>query len=567
MSGPEDFGPEDITSETAGPEPLQESAETLVRWAGLLGFDRAAVAGWEQFGRIYYEDPELETERVLQLTAENLSELAGCFGRALTCRFSQHEEDRGNMEQLPAVLEVRPGLGAAELARFKEQVADTVQIAFLLRIDKGQMLAGAGFSAENCNLYLYLFPEALDRFLGLTAPAGTPRLAMLNLQALEKGLWPGDDRRKAVLLLPGRDVWLDGDYLALVGGPQLAHWRQVVPVGGPDAGRPDTLYQQRLESATWDDKWLDYMTPAHLHVSVPEAMAPEAGVRDPLQDALNQHLVNLIILYTANRTEIYEGQWRSTYADGNRLARVLLRSPAELAIDPQRLTQAGALYELFSWAYDSRWPTQQISFLQRSVTQELARKPAAFAYDTLLSQAGSMFEDLDRRWDSFIAHKFEAYTAEERALEDYVNETVDAFAGQVSAMIKSVSDTMLAAIAALLGSFIAAGFGQNQFDETVFSVGMVVYALYVLAFPLAYNMSNQWTRYRALEESVGANRDRFIGQLGEERVDELVEGRLARSQRRFRLWFAVTVGVYLVAIALGLAASAVVPDLVGATTP
>ncbi|MGD2077814.1 MAG: hypothetical protein PVH18_05500, partial [Chloroflexota bacterium] len=167
-----------------------------------------------------------------------------------------------------------------------------------------------------------------------------------------------------------------------------------------------------------------------------------------------------------------------------------------------------------------------------------------------------------RRLAQFIREKEQAFSAEERALQDFAASTADAFSRQVSQMIKAVSDTMLAAIAALLGSFIAAGFGQNTFDAQIFTIGMVVYSLYVLLFPLLYNMGNQWIQYKTLEDSVDASYQRFANKLGDDRARDLAGKLIQRSRRRFRRWFILTVAVYLFAIVAGLAAAFWVPQIV-----
>ena len=65
---------------------------------------------------------------------------------------------------------------------------------------------------------------------------------------------------------------------------------------------------------------------------------------------------------------------------------------------------------------------------------------------------------LDDQWRAFIEDRFTQYLDKERQLEGVVNEVVTAFGDKAAALTKTLSDTLLAAIAALIGSAIAAAF-------------------------------------------------------------------------------------------------------------
>jgi small basic protein len=161
-------------------------------------------------------------------------------------------------------------------------------------------------------------------------------------------------------------------------------------------------------------------------------------------------------------------------------------------------------------------------------------------------------------WKAFIENKVDAYMSQVQALEDYVASTVQAFTGQVSALIKSLSDTMLAAVGALLGSFIAALF-KDKFDPTIFVIGMLIYALYVVLFPLGYNMTHHWQRYQGLVSDFQSRRERFEQRLYPENVDEIVGGQVAKSRRHFRRWFWATILAYAVVVFAAVMTAVLVP--------
>jgi hypothetical protein len=408
-----------------------------------------------------------------------------------------------------------------------------------------------GIGAETCAFYLYLFPSALQAFLNGTTAGGESCSAQLCLKFMEEKLWPSNLANKAVLLVEGQDIYLDGNVLAVLGGAHLDQWQQAIPAQAPDFDSLRTVTEQRKESVAWDEPWVAHLTPPHLKLD--QVLVPS----DPILPALQVHLLNLVVLFSANRTAGSQDDCYATYADDSFTREIRLLAPGEIKFDRQRLGQIDSYYKVFTWAYHSAWPRDRLTIVQNTVAQELAHHSGADAYQVLLDQSGEILSTLDRRWRQFTQGKIKKYTDEELKLEEFVVKTVDAFAERVSAMVNAVSETMLAAIAALFGSFIAAGFGNQDFNVLIFALGMLAYSLYVLAFPLLYSMSIQWTQYRAIYAGMQAGLKRFSEQLGDEQAVKAIVGeRLAGSNQRFKLWFVITSGIYLVAIALGILTAA-----------
>jgi len=112
---------------------------------------------------------------------------------------------------------------------------------------------------------------------------------------------------------------------------------------------------------------------------------------------------------------------------------------------------------------------------------------------------------------------------------------------------------MLAAIGAFLGSFIAALFG-DKFNPTIFKLGIAVYAIYVLIFPLSYNMIHQWQYYQALINDFERRRRNFEGQLYPKKVHDIIGTQIEDSQKRFNDWFRWTIYAYLGVIIMAIIA-------------
>jgi hypothetical protein len=519
---------------------LSVPAGPLLTFGEMLGITAEAWAAREEPEQLTYTDPQFSREGAIGLTLERIAPLLNVYGDAFTCRFLL-----GDL----VVLNIALGLDEQALATFREQTRHSPTVTLDLRLDKARLVLNLGGQVPDwCRLYLYLFPGALERLL--TGGLGW----------LESRLWGSERARKVILLVPDREVWLDGPYLAVLGGERIGDWREAVPQGPPDAERPASMYRTCRDNLKWQESWLRHLTPLHLQVD------GQALPDDPIANALRVHLANLIILYTADRTVTRgDGRWLATYTGDKQSVELTLGDPKD-RLGEEAGAGVGALRQMLEWAYDPRWSADRLPLVQIGMAQALHAAEPPFRYRLLLYNAASIFDGLQWHWKAFIEGKVDAYLGQVRALEDCVASTVQAFADQVSAMIKSLSDTMLAAVGALLGSFVAALF-KDKFNPTIFVIGMLVYAVYVLVFPLGYNMLNQWGRYRALVKDFAVRCQRFEERLYPQKVQEIVGTRVAESQERFQRWFAVTLLAYVVVIILAVVAAVLLPGVVAGAVP
>lgn len=128
-------------------------------------------------------------------------------------------------------------------------------------------------------------------------------------------------------------------------------------------------------------------------------------------------------------------------------------------------------------------------------------------------------------------------------------------------MVGKLNETVLAAIGVILGSFLTAIF-TDEFNALIFRIGVITYAGYVFFFPLLYSMINRWQSYQTTVDQFMTQQQSYIKLLSEAVIQEMIKtNKYDRYTRRYRLWFFISVGVYLgLILLLGLAAI-IVPNL------
>lgn len=526
---------------------LKDPAAALRTFSARLGRLAPDWAAREEPERLHYRREDFSRDVAKALTLDDLAPLATAYGDALHCRFLL-----GAM----SALDVDADLDEAALEKFQEITKYSPTVIFDFTLDKRLLLQSwLKPLPDDCRLFLYLFPEALERLL---------RVSPDKLRDLEQLLWGRKPTQKTLILVPKHEIWLDGRYLAVVGGNRVGQWRRALPQGedplepesdaqgADDHGRAKEdltfILETRAKMLRWDEPWVQSLTPLHL------TLEGDMGSDEiPIGPLLEGHLVNLVMLHTADRTRGHNSQLQATYAGGQHSVDVPLLGKDML--HEVSTEGATALLEIFDWAYDPNFYGDKLPLVQVGVAQALFAADAAARPHLLLQNSPAIYEGLQYHWKALVESKVDVYVTQVQALEEYVGETVQAFADQVGDMIGDLTKTMLAAVGVVVGSFIGSLF-EDTFNPAVFSLGMVAYALYAYVFPFGFGLRIRLEEFEALKEEFELRRQRFEALLYEERVEDIVAGRIQDSQERFERWFADVRRAYVILIALALLAGA-----------
>ena len=511
---------------------LVDPAGPLLAFAKVLGLPPEVWPEREEPERVTYSNENLSRDVIGTLTLDVCHAVSVAYGAALTCRFLL-----GDL----VVLDIVTSLREEDLVQFRYQTQDSSTLTIEFDLDKTQLLAHRVGDIPNSRLFLYLFPAAVERLLANT------------VSRLETLLWGADTSCRVIILVPDQEIELYGQSLALLGGTGMKAWSQVVAQPPPNAQQLQSTYRACRSALKWQDTWLQHLTPQHLTLVATPAMD------NPIGRALQLHRVNLCILYTADRTVTRGTQWVATYASSQQTADLGL-SAGGTAGD---FDAAGvdALLQLCAWAYEPAWVSDRLLLVQIVIADALHLMEPTERYRRLIQATPALFQQMQWHWKAIMEGKVESYVVQVRDLEAYVATTVGLFADQVTAIIDSLSTTMLAAVATLLGSFVAALF-RDSFNPTVFGLGLSFYAAYVLGFPLGYNMGHQWQKYTVLLNAFSVRRRRFEERLSPVQVQGIIGSQVEESQARFRLWFWLTIVAYVVIVALAIVGIMAVPRLI-----
>lgn len=485
----------------------------------------------EELTRIRLNDPLFTRDRVFDLDLDTIALLTQVYGDAFRCRFK--------LGGLP-VLTIDSQTNKDSLDTYRNDTRDSPTVELELVLDKSRLIENRLGASTGARVFLYLHPEALERLL------------TSDLRRLESLLWEPEPANKVILLVPGRDIWLNGDYLAVVGHGRIEQWRDALPAGPPDQSAPKAWYEECRQRVRWQTEHIQYLTPRHWRVR--GLSAPT----DKIHNALRIYGVNTALLYTADQTTIdADGRWSAVY-EGESAKTIVDQGDPTRLLSEEAAKGIDDLQEFVAWAYEKPWASDRLRMTRKSIAQALDGVAEAERFTRLLASAGSIKSALAWNWDAFTSEKIDKYHVQVKTLEEDVRTTVQSYSDQISGMIKGLSDTVLAAVGVTIGSFVAALF-QEPFKPFVFRIGMIGYAGYVLFFPLIYNMLNQWTAYRALANGFELRRERFEVVLFPERVNSVVGDQIEDAEKRFRVWFWAAVVTYVLLIIVALVVAWQIP--------
>lgn len=366
----------------------------------------------------------------------------------------------------------------------------------------------------------------------------------------------------------GHDVWgedVDAGRVVLIGDVDLHHTGPLLTVASgarpPRPPVPERAVLDRIARMRTGNPDLDVdtrLTPEHLRLT--GQLGDTAVAR-----LLARAYVELFLRYTANRVRrTASGAWAAEFRGGD--SRVVVELPA--APPAGAAAAASALRQVLDWCYlrdedgGQDRTAQRLRFTQVEVAHRLLMVPAPGRLAALLDTASGLWDALDGDYRVFIEERITEYFAEQRELEDLVRGVVQKFGEQAAALTKSLSDAMLAAVAALIGSAIAAAF-KDPFDTGLFRVGVLTYTAYLVLAPGLYGLSAQYGQFAALGRSFAHDVDRFTALLGARKMTELRAGdRVRQAQDRFRFWFRVTVAGFAAVAGVACALAWSVPSIV-----
>lgn len=515
---------------------LIPAASALVDLAAELGIARAALAAVEGSTAISHTFTVASVDAA-RLSPERVSAFVREYGDTGRVEFRT-----GDLSELV----ITPGVGEDDVAAFAAGAAGGGPYELEISVDKGRLLTPIVGSTPVRECRLYFFAESLRRAL------------MRGVRRFADEVWQHAPDPLVVAVLD-TEIDLQGPHLTICGGASLSSLRSASSAAAPAVDFA-SLYAARDRHVGWDSGWTTPLTPWHFELS--------GACADPaLRSLLDAQLVKLSVLFTCDRvrtepTAVPPPIIRAEYRGQAHLAVVRIDERVPLEISG---AEAHAVLAGVDWCYRRRgtngepdWVSDRLPFLQTRIAQTLEPRTEAERLAALARAMPYILDGIDWHWKAFVEGKVGDYLDLVKDVEGTVADTVTSFSDRAAALVKSLGEAMLAAVAVVIGTFIASAF-KDPFNATLFRLGLRTYAVYVLVFPGLIGMLSSFYALRVARTTFDSRVARFKETLHPDKVESVVGHRVQKAERSYYLWLAAVAVIYIVVAAFAWCGSTTVP--------
>lgn len=439
-----------------------------------------------------------------------------------------------------------------------------------LTINKKLLADHWGLTDASVDTRLFIFPDALEE--ALNRP----------LTKLEHGtdalLANFEGSKKLIIFVPDRNISLNGEYLAVIGGAAISNWKKYLPTVNPKDARAkiNSVYAAATKPPRWDGINLQHLTPLQLSVNQEVLQNPTASSPDLITKRLYSHWLACSILYLATYCEetdsgaaVKSGAYDATFAQDKYLAVIRMDTTDEIGDTLTKTNSAGPwkapilIGNLVNWAYQEKSGVAvRLKVLQEVVASLLQDIQPAERLPELVRKAVEVDKRVQSRWEGFLDDKLDKYFSDLKALEETVEATSKSYNEQVQSLTKTLTENILAAVGVIVGSFLAAIFA-SPFRQQVFLFGTITYLVYLVVFPVLIGLISAWQRYRDSHDAFTKRKQDLGNRMRDPvLVQKIVGDSVTRREGRFENWFYATVAIYGVVILLMLFAICTVPGII-----
>ncbi len=481
-----------------------EPEAALKAFVDALGGDHSGWSAYEQAVRLECADLQVPVEQAVGIPIGVFQSLVDSYGDAMRCTFHYGEDE---------LLRMNGTIDEHQLSRFAARTRGLDDVTLMFTLDKDRLARTRYQVPTGCRAILYLYPEALGRLL------------RSSLSMIEDRLWGSHAGQKPVVIVPSQPMFLDGLGIAVVGGSGIQRLGEIAPIDAAEVDRLGRIRATAAEVLHWRRAWVRILTVPHLDVYGDD----ESGA---VSAALWQQNARLLGLYTADKSTDSDHGILCSLSSPEYSVDLVVPDPAAVGSVPAEV-QSG-IRRVFDWVYEDPTSTKRLSIAQLVFSRHLHFVSLEERFPHLLKVCSTARDELIWTEKAVMSDALRSYAADVRSLEDYVDRTVQVFAEQVSAVVKSLTDTMLAGLGTILVGLLATIIKEG--GSLVLGAALLAYGFYVAIFQVAYSLGNQEERERVIAQDFEYRRERFKERIYGESVDSIVGDRMTKARAMFDRW-------------------------------
>ena len=504
-------------------------ANTLLEFCRVLGIQADEVRRRETPARLALST-SVPIRGLKTITVELFEDLVSAFGSALGLTIGA--------EDVRPLLRVQQGVPDTNLAVSLGEIhalPDGLDLRVNIQIDKRHILHQIGLDLDQYNGLFYLFLDNLVKLLKAPLPD------------LDQALF-ASAYTPTVVIVSDSEVVCRGALFTVVGAQSAQHLDDILPLPSMRLRqRIDRFQRIASDSLNWVGFRLEYLTPLHF---ICECVEEPAG---DLANILANRLLQLTIVYTANRSSIEGQQISALYASSEQSAPLAL---SEMTLETKLRRDT---VRLITWL-QAVGEVDKLTMFQNVVAREIPGDDPAENFRTFVERLPNLLRETRWHYRVYLDGKITKHFEKVQLVNSYIADVTRQISQTLDSVTKGLVDTLLASVGVVILTLLAS-LVENKTQGVIFRVGMWTYAIYLLLFQVFYRMGNLYHSYFLI---VGESEQQLLPfkvALGEKKIGELTTS-LENRQRQFRQWYFATIGIYVFVILVILASGGFLPSVI-----
>jgi hypothetical protein len=465
-------------------------ADTLLEFCRVLQIQADDVKRRETPERLALSAP-VPVRRLRTITVALLQDLVNIFGSALGLTIGA--------EDARPLLRIQQGVPDAGLAASLGEVRvlpDGLDLWVNIQIDKRHILHQTGLDLNQYNGLFYLFLDNLVKLLKAPLPD------------LDQTLF-ASAHTPTVVIVSDTEAICRGALFTVVGAQSAQHLDDILPpLSTRLRQRIDRFQGIASDSLNWVGFRLEYLTPLHFICKCAE------GSADDLVNVLGDRLLQLTIVYTANRTSIEGQQLSALYASSEQSSSIALSETA-LEAEVQR-----DLVRLLTWLQDTG-EVDKLTMFQNVVAREIPGDDPEENFKVFVERLPNLLRETRWHYRVYLDGKITKHFEKVQSVNSYIADVTREISQTLDSVTKGLVDALLASVGVVILTLLAS-LVENKTQGVIFRVGMWTYAIYLLLFQVLYRMGNLYHSYSLIVSESQEQLSPFKVALGEKKIGELI---------------------------------------------
>jgi hypothetical protein len=498
-------------------------ADTLLKFCKKIGIEESRIKEAESLIDFHLV-VDSNVKNLRSISKSEIDHLLEIFGQSLTLKIGD----------APLLFEIKNGIenpSFENALKNTSKFSETLGIRIEIIINKSIILDQLHAQMDAYNRIFYIFINNLTKFLKSS-------LIDLDSQLIRKPCQP------VVIVVSESEIYYKGPFLTIIGVNEYSSNKYELEHSDKKWLEWINKYHKvSFHNLSWIGFKFNNITPIHFYCK------RITGEIDSIDLILIKQMLNLCIVYTANRTSWDNDSFHASFSSSERSVILEFKSQNNILdsqFDAEKFAhQQNLLLKLALWPFGDKG-TDRLVIFQNVVAREFGDDNEKNNYNNFIKFLPRLLDEAKWHHRIFMDVQIESHFEQMKELTHYIAEVTKEISSTFDSMTKGLTDSLLATIAVVIIALLTS-LAKNDINYIIFKNILQIYAIYLLLFQGLYRMGSIWHSYYLLKKEIENKFVSYIPIFGNKRIDAL-SASLINRRDQFVIWFSLTSIVYISAI-------------------